>query len=151
MKQFLLAFGLLFASLSLQAQQNYDLAFGLRAGNPSGFTGKYFFAQADYHAIEGILGLNFETGLGLTGLYEFHGYIGEGASWYFGGGGSLYYFYKNQQKEVYVGVDGILGVEYTFYNFPVNFSIDWKPQFGTGKLYTWYNAFGLSIRYAFWK
>jgi hypothetical protein len=35
------------------------------------------------------------------------------------------YYYDNY---VQVGVDGILGLEHTFSEIPLNLSVDWKPE-----------------------
>ncbi|MEM7104804.1 MAG: hypothetical protein AAF502_16825 [Bacteroidota bacterium] len=126
------------------AQQNYQYAIGLRGGNPVGATVKYFFTE--YHAGEGIIGLEFNRGFNLTGLYEFNMYLTEGTNWYFGGGMSL----GVKKNLTTFGFDGIIGVEFTLPRHPINFGIDWKPAyvFGLEDKTLGLLNFALSLRYA---
>ena len=52
--------------------------------------------------------------------------------------------------QLYLGVDGIAGIEYTMPDFPLNFSLDYKPVInligGTG---IWWGDIAGSIRYTF--
>jgi hypothetical protein len=47
------------------------------------------------------------------------------------------------------GIDGQIGLEYTFNEIPLNLSVDWKPAINlVGSSNFWGDEFGLSIRYA---
>lgn len=135
--------------LGIPAQQNsnsYKNAFGVRAGETSGFTYKHFINNNN--AIEGILSFWPHTA-GLTGLYERHKAVGShGVNLYYGGGGHInggggryrsYYIYRDnyyydyvyvrRYNELALGVDGILGLEYKFRPIPLAISADIKPYF----------------------
>ena len=133
----------LFCSSFVFAQAHYTLGVGVRGGNPLGVTGKYFFSEKS--AVEGILGYQLVRGYSLTGLYEFHGAIGrEPLNWFAGAGGSLAAF--SIDRKVTVGVDAILGIEYTLVRQPINFSVDWKP--GYSSFYRWkLDQVAVSVRY----
>src|SRR5450759_676759 len=55
-------------------------------------------------------------------------------NWYYGGGahigfynGNYVYWGNNGTTYTIIGIDGILGIEYTFSEIPINIGIDWKP------------------------
>ena len=58
--------------------------------------------------------------------------------------------YEGVDPFFHVGSDGIIGIEYTFQEIPVNISADWKPEFKfinyTGLVLP---LFGLIARLAF--
>ncbi|MOA64483.1 hypothetical protein D3C78_1905470 [compost metagenome] len=71
-----------------------------------------------------------------------------------GGGahiGSYRYKYNHDDyHEVNFGLDGILGLEYTFSGAPINIGIDWKPELNfTGYEGFYPDNFALSIRFTF--
>lgn len=156
MRKFILSFVttvlMLFSASSVNAQ--YRNALGVRLGDAYGLTYKTFI-QSD-KALDFIL--NFRNGRNdnhfiLTGLYEVHNPINgaAGLKWYYGAGasiGSLHY--KNdddRDNDVYLSVDGVLGLDYVIPNSPLNLSLDWKPAL----VLTPYSGFyergvGLSIR-----
>jgi hypothetical protein len=133
----------LFCSYFGIAQAHYTLGVGVRGGNPLGVTGKYFLSETS--AVEGILAYQLVRGYGIVGLYEYHGAIGrEPLNWFAGAGGSLMAF--SIDKKVTIGVDAILGIEYTLVRRPINFSIDWKP--GYSSYYRWkLDQVAVSVRY----
>ncbi len=58
--------------------------------------------------------------------------------WYFGFGAHVGFWngdytkhYWGEAGETYtvIGVDGILGLEYSFIEVPINLGLDWKPAF----------------------
>lgn len=124
----------LFTTISASAQE-YDWALGLRLGGTPGFTVKKALGGAS--AFEGILSPS-DEGLLATALYERHGaFLDEpGLSWFYGAGGHIGFWDEGNRGRFYrydgyyaIGVDGILGLEYSFASIPLNFSIDWKPAF----------------------
>lgn len=134
MKNLALIF-ILLAGVQFGYSQPYKTSLGLRAGVAPGFTIKSFFSANE--AVEGILSTRI-NGVNLTGLYEWHGPLGEVPNffWYFGGGahvgiwnGEVFIDDPGKGGYVGVGIDGILGMEYTFEEIPLNLSLDWKPYF----------------------
>lgn len=148
---------LLGLSGALQAQ-DYQTAVGLRAGLGSGLSVKHFLNR--YNAVEGMVESRWD-GINVTGLYEWQqGKLGEyGVSWYYGagahfgawnGGSPQPWFDENDRQVHHVfGVDGIIGMEYTFEDFPLNLSLDWKPAFNlTGHTGLWLDNIAVNVRYA---
>lgn len=121
-----------------QESKSYSTAFGLRAGETSGFTIKQNFGSS--HSLEGIIGL-WNHGLSATLLFEKNVPTGitPGLNCYYGAGGhgSFYsryrvYYYRNRPEyysygDVGLGIDGIIGLEYKIPKVPVAFSLDLKP------------------------
>lgn len=134
--------------------QPYRSSVGLRAGVSPGVTFKGFMSGNE--ALEGILSTRFD-GVNITVLYEWHAPLGEVPNffWYFGGGGHIGSwksdrYVKDPLVDSYfvLGVDGILGMEYTFEEIPLNLSLDWKPAFNLIEYsYFVYDELALSARY----
>ncbi|MDI3526616.1 MAG: hypothetical protein PWR03_799 [Tenuifilum sp.] len=146
---------LLLSTLALNAQ-DYKTGIGLRGGYPSGVTFKHFFAQKT--AVEGILSFGW-GGIGVTGLYQLHNSIPDAAGlrWYYGAG--AHFATANPDKnnpfegtsgsKVFLGADGVVGLEYTFNEAPINLSLDVMPILNIIESPgIWFNA-GFSIRYTF--
>ncbi len=138
---------------SAQAQKNsssydYKTAIGVKF-YPTGITLKHFISQRT--ALEGIAYF-WNKGTRITGLYEIHHDIEgvNGLRWYIGPGAHVGFY--NDKKyyggATYVGVDGVLGLDYKLKGAPLNLSLDWQPSFefgdGAGFSGSWG---GLSIRY----
>ncbi len=92
-------------------------------------------------------------------IFGINSWTGPGSwNWYAGVGGGVGYYWWGWWSRGYVGVAGMIGVEYNF-DFPLQLSIDWRPligpYFGRGKdvgFNTWglyESAFALGIRYKF--
>ena len=151
---------LLTLSITTAKSQNktssYRTALGAKVwGDGAGFSLKHFIRNN--HALEGILYF-WKGGSRITGLYEFHFDIdgAPGLKWYIGPGVHLgayndsYYHNNNTYGGTYIGIDGVLGLDYKFSGAPINLSLDWQPsiEFGTNKgLYGGWG--GLGIRYTF--
>jgi len=160
-KKFMFAV-IMMAGLSLGQNamaQDYNTAVGLRAGNSGGVTIKHFLS--DDVAFEGLIHSRWR-GLMITGLLEVHRDIREarGLRWYYGAGAHVGFFNAadgrnrgwGNPNEAYttIGIDGILGLEYTFVEIPLNLSFDWKPAFDViGYQRFWGDGFALSVRYTF--
>lgn len=147
---------LLLAGANLTAQK-YNTAVGLRFGWFYGVSVKHNFNSKN--AIEGFLTSHYR-GATLVGLYEWNKPTPtENLNFFFGVGGHLssynrYYYYHPKHEGyragriVTVGLDGILGLEYSF-DFPLNVSLDVHPYID---LYGWNGNlmdFALSARYYF--
>jgi hypothetical protein len=136
--------------------QDYRTSLGIRAGLPVGVTVKHFLNETN--AIEGILASRW-GGFVVTGLYEFEKWTGEypALNWYWGGGAHVGFWnqgYNPRLDVAYsgpvVGIDGILGLEYTFDEIPLNLSIDLLPSLNLIGSTGWGGINGaLSIRYVF--
>jgi len=140
-------------TISLRAQ-NYNTGLGLRVGLNNGVTLKHFVS--DRSAFEGLLETRWR-GFAITGLYELHNDLEyNNLRWYYGFGGHIGFFsgyndhpWADADKDyTIIGADGILGIEYTFDEVPVNIGLDWKPMFNLiGYSGLWLDSFGLSVRY----
>lgn len=134
--------------------QVYRTSIGLRAGVAPGITVKHFMNPNA--ALEGILTTR-GKGINITGLYEWHGPLGEVENffWYIGGGGHIGFwdddsYLKGDFRESYMtlGLDGILGMEYSFEEIPLNLSLDWKPTINIFEHSGfWGDELALSARY----
>ena len=135
--------------------QNYSTGFGLRAGLPYGVTGKHFITEVA--SLEGILSTRW-GGFRFTGLYAYHTPTKQvvNLNWYFGVGAHLAlwderspWFDKPDNYFVF-GIDGIMGMEYTFDEIPLVVGLDWIPFFNLAG-HTGIGDFqvGISARYIF--
>lgn len=144
-------------SLSAAAQQ-YDKAIGIRGGLFNGVTYKQAISSNTY--LEGIASFRW-NGFMVTGLYEITQPIDSnapGLDWYYGFGAHVGFYDANEDGPwdegdfdgPMIGADGILGMEYTFGEVPVNLSLDWKPAINLfGYDGFWSDNVALSIRYTF--
>jgi hypothetical protein len=136
--------------------QDYKTGIGVRGGFANGLTIKHFIGSNT--AIEGIIATRWK-GLEVTGLFEIHNvaFKTERLKWYYGLGGHIGFWdgkYTNwgtpHNTYTVIGVDGIIGLEYSFTEIPFNISIDWKPAFNiTGYSGFWADGGALSFRYIF--
>lgn len=117
-----------------------SFSLGIRAGDPTGITGKYFLR--DNHALEGIVSF-WPYGPALTALYEIHAeaFNVPGLHWYYGAGAHVRYYraawYRRNLDWYYpsriytggvgVGLDAILGISYKIAPIPISVSLDFKP------------------------
>jgi hypothetical protein len=140
------------------AQKNYNNALGVRMGYWPGITFKHFVSQRG--AFEAIVNTRWH-GFMFHGLYEIHhkAFNEPGFNFYYGFGGHAGYWrvgrfshpwYDDRGNYSAFGLDGILGLEYSFSQIPLNLSVDWKPMLNlvdwTG---LWVDDVGLSVRIYF--
>ena len=136
MKKFLLLIAAVMISSAASAQY-YDWAIGVRGGlNASSLTVKHVFNNGN--AAEALVGWSYSelgSGFNLTGLYEFNvPIIGNGFNLYYGAGAHLGgWNYKegsseNKNNGFNLGLDAIVGLEYSLKVAPLAFSIDFKPR-----------------------
>ncbi len=143
---------------SLSAQ-DYKTAVGVRIGIAMGVNVKHNLDS--YNAVEGIFTHRW-GGFILSGLYEYIQPTSEaGLNWYYGIGAHIGYWDSKRSGEfpgwwekghdgayTIVGVDGIIGIEYTLENAPFNLSVDWKPVFNIlGISALWGDMVAITIRY----
>ncbi len=142
--------------LSFSFAQDYQTSIGLRGGFANGLTLKHFVSQNT--AFEGIVASRWK-GLELTVLYEIHSraFDVDRLNWYYGFGGHIGFWDGKHahwggdgQNYTVIGIDGILGLEYSFEEIPFNISVDWKPAFNfSGHSGFWGDGGAFSIRYMF--
>jgi hypothetical protein len=151
----LLALILILSAGNSKAQYNHAL--GLRFSYYPGITFKTHVSTPG--AIELILDTHW-GGWIFTGLYEHHFPLGpENLNIYLGGGGHVGLwpysprwrnYWEPYDGGPFVGVDGIVGLEYTIPTVPLNFSLDYKPSFNLVGYYGWwYDNAALSMRFVF--
>ncbi len=164
-KLFLLSACICFWSAGNLQAQDYTTALGLRLGPYYGVSLKHFFSVEK--AGELIL-VTREQGVGITGLYEFHtsAFNTPRLQAYGGIGGHLNMFNSNKRKywdwddepgnrsgddrEIHIGLDMILGIEYTLTELPFMIGLDWKPAINLiGDQGYSTNQLALSFRFVF--
>ncbi len=152
----ILVFVTLISGMSMA--QNYDNAIGIRGGLFNGLTYKTALSSNAY--FEGIFSTRWE-GFMVTGLYEIAKPLdanAPGLNWYYGFGAHVGFFDADNDGPwdegdfdgPIIGADGILGIEYTFAEVPINLSLDWKPAinlFGYDEF--WADNAAFAIRYTF--
>lgn len=140
-----------------ETKAQYNTGIGIRTGTGHGLTVKQFINET--MAVEGLLYSRW-GGLIVTGLFEVHNNIREvrGLDWYFGGGAHYGTWNAenrntpwgdNRTSSSEFGLDAIIGLDYKFYNAPVNVSLDWKPAYSFGESGLWEDEIGISVRFAF--
>ena len=145
---FILVIGLTTAA----SAQDYNTGIGLRAGTGWGVTLKHFVSKKE--AVEGFF-YGYYNGFNVTGMYEFHNkaFDVDNLRWYYGFGAHIgsYNYEKQENKSNFVlGIDGILGIEYTFTEAPINIGLDWNPHINFTAESGFFPGFGaISIRYTF--
>lgn len=128
---------------------SYRTALGVKVWDGGGISIKHFTNNTA--ALEGI-GYFWNNGFRITGLYELHYPIAgaPGLKWYIGPGAHVGFYNAKYGDGTFVGIDGVLGLDYKFNRAPINMSLDWQPSFefgdGRGFAGSWG---GLGIRYTF--
>ena len=151
-RKILLSIVLIIGIATATYAQDYDTGLGLRGGTSWGISAKHFISRNN--ALEGFL-YGHNHGFNVTGLYEFHNMAFEVdyLRWYYGFGGHIgsYDYDTTTEKDNFViGIDGIVGIEYTFTEAPINIGIDWNPYINfTGKSGFLPGNVAISIRYVF--
>ena len=132
--------------------QNYSTSIGIKGGYPGFGTinAKHFIGTNT--ALEASLGgFTNEGGSGAFVMldYEINSALESGFSWYYGGG-ALIGFTNNLDDRAFLhtGINGVLGIEYTFKEVPINCSLDTGPFifFTPNVRFAW--GGGLALRYA---
>ncbi len=137
--------------------QDYHTGLGVRGGYAWGISAKHFFSTDA--ALEGILTARW-NGFKITGLGEIHlpVFDTEGFYFYYGAGAHLgiwdsqvdYFGSDTGGNRLFLGVDGIAGLEYAFYDIPMSIGLDWKPGFNIISDFGFaFDEIALSVRYLF--
>jgi hypothetical protein len=116
-------------SFTSQAQ-SYSTAIGLKGGyvfnGGGGVNVKHFFAGSS--ALEVTLGGG-SNNLWIQGLYERNQALSNDFEWYYGFGGNFGLRKLDLNTNLVLGADAVLGLEYTFRDFPLNLAVDTGPSF----------------------
>jgi hypothetical protein len=142
-----LAISLLIASTVEAQEKERKHAVGIRISSQdavinNSISYKYFFNPS--LAVEGLF--SFGDPVAIGALLEKHKPIGTaGLSWYAGGG--AYVGFGGGRN---FGVQGVAGLDFIFPTFPVNLSVDWKPELNITKQFSFEPAaVGFSARFVF--
>jgi len=158
MKKIVITCLIVFCLVSVSYAQDYNTGIGLRAGPYYGLTVKHFTGEKS--AFEFLLASRW-NGFVITGLYEIHNmaFNTERLKWFIGFGGHIGFWNGNYPHDYWgtpgtsytvIGIDGILGLEYSFAEVPINIGVDWKPALNlVGYSGFWADGGALSIRYIF--
>ena len=126
--------------------QSYKTAVGLKGGYPSlgGLNLKKMLSSST--AAEFSLG-GYDGGLVISGLFEIQNPLPEpnGLYWYLGVGPTV----GSVRGSFLLTANGVLGIEYTFQDLPINIALDTGPVIqliGNRNLFSW--GGGLAVRYA---
>lgn len=164
MKKLILStFMLLGLAFSSQAQDISKNALGLRLGDNDGFGGEISYQRAmeSNKRLELDLGWRNSNDIDafkIVGLYQWVWNIDGGFNWYAGVGTGLgnWNYSKDGIKDdgIFILGAGNVGIEYNFSGFPLQLSLDFRPELYFGSDYADYrDGFGpdlaLGIRYKF--
>jgi len=107
---------------------SYRTALGVKVWDGGGISFKHFVQ--DNNALE-LIGYFWNQGMRITGLYEIHGPItgATGLRWYIGPGAHVGFYNTKNGDGTFIGLDGVLGLDYKFKGAPINLSLDWPPSF----------------------
>jgi hypothetical protein len=164
MRSALLVFGLFLANVI--SAQNYTRDFGVRLVDHLSVTCRQFVEEDQ--AIEGMLFIG-RQGMTITLMKEYFqpalGHISENLYFQYGYGAHIGFRYTDHYKvmnrtyrlEEYrfsplLGINGLVGLEYRFPEFPFLISIDLKPYFeySTIQIFSMYlQSIGISVKYRF--
>ena len=155
MRKGVIVFIIVMSFVCVASGQEYKTGIGIRAGFSSGLTIKHF--ESRDAAFEGLLTTRWQ-GFDITGLYEIHNQAFEvnHLNWYYGGGAHIGFYNGNDvtwgrsgASYTVVGIDGIIGIEYTFDELPINLGIDWKPALNLIGYTGLWSEGAISVRYVF--
>lgn len=155
MRPIILIASIFFFTMSATAQSKsssgstYQTALGVKVWDGGGISFKHFVS--DNNALE-FIGYFWNQGTRITGLYEIHGPINNatGLQWYIGPGAHVGFYNNKNGNGAFIGIDGVLGLDYKFNGAPINISLDWQPSFEFGTNRGFYgNWGGLGVRYTF--
>ena len=155
MKKLLLTFIITATVIFANAQSKstnsstYQTALGVKVWDGGGISFKHFLT--DHNALE-LIGYFWKQGVRITGLYEIHGPISgaTGLQWYIGPGAHIGFYNTKYGDGSFIGIDGVIGLDYKFHGAPINISLDWQPSIEFGDNRGFVGSWGgLGIRYTF--
>lgn len=144
MKKILIVFAVaMMAILPSVNAQNWGI--GGKFGSDNGLNIKKYQGGT---ALEGVFAIH-KHGFSATGLYEWNKELGSGFNLYYGLGATLgYWDNDDDESELGLGIDGIIGIEWFIPNVPIALALDWMPQFQLiPETEFWAEGLSLSIKY----
>jgi len=135
--------------------QSYKNAIGGRFGSANGISFKTGLGENSMLELIGnFRSKNSVTHIQLTGLYEVYNPIkgAEGLNWFYGGGATIgsTKIKGYDDSNIYLGLNGVLGLDYKFKGAPINLSLDWIPTLLLTPDTDFYSGdIGLGVRYTF--
>lgn len=147
------ATALLVSTTDVKAQ-GYKNAIGGRFGDANGIS---FKTALNNNAMLELIA-NFRSNKSvdyfrITGLYEVYNPINgaEGLNWYYGGGATIGSAkVKGYDGDLYLGANGVIGLDYKFRGAPINLSLDWVPTLQLTPNTDFYSGdVGLGVRFTF--
>lgn len=156
MKKIIIVLTFVMATAVVSAQ-DYNAAIGLRGGESQGITFKTFVGGSS--AFDIILGTHYH-GLNFTLLYEIHKndiFGVDNLAFFYGFGGHLGFYnstywpwaYEHYSSGPVIGIDGVVGIEYTFDEIPINISLDIVPSINIIPYVGYWQRGAISVRYVF--
>jgi hypothetical protein len=145
----LLTATVVFSQSKSASGSSYKNAVGVKVWDGGGISYKHFFNEKNAGEL---IGYFWGQGTRITGLYEIHGPItgASGLQWYIGPGAHVGFYNTKNGGGSFIGVDGVLGLDYKFKGAPINMSLDWQPSFEFGDNRGFVGSWGgLGIRYTF--
>jgi len=119
--------------------QDLKSALGLRLGYPSSVSYKFFLSESGaVELIGGTRGYSTYRWFNLGAAYQIHNELSagdvEGLYYYYGVGASIYFWnfdnsFIDPGSSTSIGLQGYLGLSYSFEDTPINITIDWVPTF----------------------
>ncbi len=149
---------LAFISLAtVLSAQDYNASIGFRGGESQGITFKAFVGGNS--AFDLILGTHYH-GLNFTALYEIHKgdiFGVDNLAFFYGVGGHVGFYNSaywpwtatSYSSGPVIGIDGVIGIEYTFDEIPINLSLDIVPSINVIPYVGYWQRGALSVRYVF--
>jgi hypothetical protein len=137
------------AQSSSSKGSTYRTALGVKVWDGGGISFKHFLSGNN--AME-LIGYFWNRGTRITGLYEIHGPISgaTGLKWYIGPGAHVGFYNSKYGDGTFIGLDGVIGLDYKFKGAPINVSLDWQPSIEFGDNRGFVGSWGgLGIRYTF--
>lgn len=143
---------LFFTSLSFS--QDYKTAIGIKGGFP-GIGAVNLKHNMGANAIDVSVGGG-SRHLWIQGLYEWNNPIQDGFSWYYGLGADLGFYNehygwrdnKYYDGRVTLGLDGVIGIEYTFPTVPINLALEAVPTIRLTPYTGFYMYGNFAVRFA---
>ena len=151
MKKLMIVAVLMVSALAVNAQ-DYNWAIGVRGGwNNYGLTVKKGMGGTalDFTG-NWSLGSNY-TALNLQGLYEWQQNLSGGLDWYSGVGAHVgMWSVKDANSSLWLGIDGVIGLEYKFPELPIAISLDYRPALNIlPSVSGGYGDVGLGLKFCF--
>lgn len=134
-----LFFTLAFAAMAVVAVNAQPRAIGGNLGTDLGFSYQHGFGEANMLDVAVNVPMIYGFGIGGKVTYDWIDPFGTSVPWnnkgewhwYMGVGAGGSAWFPKEKNYWNVGVVGQVGIEYDFW-FPLQLSLDWRPQFGIG-------------------